>query len=213
MDYNKIIQELDAFRGSNVQDRLNSLTGSYAQQSKNSLPNTQEVQDYIQPTFLQNAIAIKKASARIDDIIQTIGTLELLPHILDEDEIIYNLKTGSNTKDYNIITNKRVVVTKFIHWSDGGNSARYKGLFKILFNMIVDNQHNDRKKEIYVIGDVAIDYFTNSNSEITETYLGNANNRSYFKNHFSQYSTVSRFYNAHKHMVKIIDMKKYLSYL
>src|SRR5690606_16202856 len=98
------------------------------------------------------AMAVKLASAQINEIVHAVGIIKTLPIILDDDEIITNLSlaSGAEGSGFDLETNKRVAEFKFAKWQDGSaNGMRKRQVFSDLANLTI--LKTDKKKELYVV--------------------------------------------------------------
>ena len=91
----------------------------------------------IESPLLEAALTLKEAAAQIDEVIHSLGILQVLPHILEPDEMIESLSLGAgNTgKEFDLITNLRIAEFKFIFWRGGPESIRQNQLFKDFFKL------------------------------------------------------------------------------
>ena len=149
---NKVI---DAFNRIYEFNYKTNLTSEFASLEKRlSLKKSNDLQTILESKrvgldFIQSASIVKKAISQIDVIIHAYGILNLLPTILEQDEIIeyLSLGAGNTGKDFDLETNKRIAEFKFINWSGSSDTIRQNTTFKDFFSLV---EYQTDKQRFYI---------------------------------------------------------------
>ncbi|HPM48185.1 MAG TPA: hypothetical protein PL056_14055 [bacterium] len=183
-------------------------TKEIAEIEKN-LCNRNVLKDFCaQEDALKIAVLIKKFSSNIHVVIHSLGILTLLPEILEKDETIVSLSLGAgNTgRDFDLETTGRVAEFKFVQWRGGAESIRQNNIFADFFKLVsCDTQ---KKKELYVVGDIPVDFLKKSKRKITSVFSKDQKIGEEFKKMYKDknYEKVCDYYKDFKDVVKIKDI-------
>ena len=156
--------------------------------------------------FVNSASIVKKAISQIDVIIHAYGILNLLPIILEHDEVIeyLSLGAGNTGKNFDLETNKRIAAFKFINWSGSHDTIRQNTTFKDLFSLAECS--TNKQRFLYVLNKGFVLKFLLNNRAI-KSVLNKTAYEKFIQIHGSKYKTVSEYYNDKKHLVQIVDIK------
>jgi len=210
IDNNKII---DAFNRIYEFNHETSLTSEIASMEKRlSLKNSNDLQTILESKrvgldFIQSASIVKKAISQIDVIIHAYGILNLLPSILEQDEIIeyLSLGAGNSGKDFDLETNKRIAEFKFINWSGSSDTIRQNTTFKDFFSLV--EYQTDKQRFLYLLNKDIVLKFLSNNRAIKSVLSRNIKGyEKFIQLHGNKYTTVSEYYHDKKHLIEIIDI-------
>ena len=205
MDKIQSIQILDRFYSQHdlkvvIHDLENQITNNQKNDITKFLSS-----DTIDLSLLDASLSIKAIVGQINTIIHAWGILVSLPYILDNDEIIeyVSLGAGSGKKDYDLMTSHRIAEFKFISWKGGPESIRKKNLFNNFYNL-AENE-TPLKKYIYLLEK------SQAMKAFTERSIENALKprvwKSFKDKYGDKYEKVDEYYNDHRHLVEIVDLK------
>ncbi len=101
--------------------------------------------------LLSAAYSVKRAAGQIHVLIHAVGSLLLLPKIMEPDEQIeyVSLGAGNTGKPFDLETDRRIAEFKFIHWSGGADTIRQNTLFKDFY--LLAEHGTEKRKELYVL--------------------------------------------------------------
>lgn len=207
---NKII---DAFNRIYEFNHETSLTSEIASMEKRlSLKNSNDLQTILESKrlgldFIQSASIVKKAISQIDVLIHAYGILNLLPSILEQDEIIeyLSLGAGNTGKSFDLETNKRIAEFKFINWSGSSDTIRQNTTFKDFFSLV--EYQTDKQRFLYLLNKDIVLKFLSNNRAIKSVLSRNIKGYEKFIHlHGNKYTTVSEYYHDKKHLIEIIDI-------
>jgi len=169
-------------------------------------------QEGIKEEILEGALKIKGLVGQINVLIHTLGILNVLPYIIEEDEeILYvSLGAGNTGKKFDLETNKRIAEFKFIQWKGGSEAIRQNSLFIDFFNLA--EHASEKTKCLYVINKKYPTNFLNGNRALKSVLSKNQTASTKFYNKYgNKYKVVSEYFRDFNHLVKIIDMKEFIS--
>ena len=204
----------DAFNRIYEFNHETNLTSEIASMEKRlSLKNSNDLQTILESKrvgldFIQSASIVKKAISQIDVIIHAYGILNLLPSILEHDEIIeyLSLGAGNTGKAFDLETNKRIAEFKFINWTGSSDIIRQNTTFKDFFSLV--ECQTDKQRFLYLLNKDIVLKFLSNNRAITSVLSRNIKGyEKFIQLHGNKYTTVSEYYHDKKHLVEIIDIK------
>jgi ribosomal protein L35 len=206
VDLVKSARRIQGFKGGSLKTQISNL------EHESIGKDTKKIQalcseNMINDNLLHSAIAIKKASNQIHEVIHAIGIMLLLPRILQRGERIkyLSLAAGNTGKKFDLKTNKRIAEFKFMDWKGGAETARKYSLFKDFFFLAEEKKSKNRY--LYVLG---LDYplqFLNSDKSISSILNRNAKLLKKFRKLY-RFTEVKEYYDHRKKRVKIIDINE-----
>ncbi|MFD0892366.1 hypothetical protein KBB96_13135 [Luteolibacter ambystomatis] len=199
------------FRGSSFRNAVSSLekkfTGLDQKRTAEALS-----EKGIGIDLLAAALFIKRNSSQIDEIIHTIGILQVLPLILKEGEIVESLSlaAGNTGRGFDLETNHRIAEFTFIDWKGGSEVIRQNKIFKDFFFLAEEN--TSREKELYTIGTSHPAKFFESNRALSKILQGNSKlGEAYRQKHGEPANKSVRTYcEPRKNSVKLRDICVYI---
>ena len=133
------------FKGNSLTEKLSELKMELIGKSKSEIFTNEEL--------FNAALAIKKVSAQINEIVHAVGIINSLPIILSENEIVTNLSlaAGAEGDGFDLETDKRIAEFKFSKWQVGGakNGMRKRNVFSDFVNLTI--LETNKKKELYAV--------------------------------------------------------------
>jgi hypothetical protein len=146
--------------------------------------------------LLEAALLVRKHAGRVNDLIHATMIVRSLPKILEPGEHIArrpSLAAGNDpSRKFDLETNFRVAEFKAGQWK-GRDAMRKRGLVADLVGLVLER--GERRAELYVLGQLPIDFLRRSNSTM-EWALGRSSpnlRRSYEQRFGSASLTVSQF--------------------
>lgn len=146
--------------------------------------------------LLQAALLVRQHAGRVNDLIHAATIVRALPKILEPGERIVrrpSLAAGNDpSRKFDLETDRRVAEFKAGQWK-GHDAMRKRGLVADLVGLVLER--GDRRAELYVFGDLPIDFLRRSNSTM-EWALGRSspNLRHAYERRFGTAAlTVSQF--------------------
>lgn len=146
--------------------------------------------------LLKGALLVRQHAGRVNDLIHAAMIVRALPKILEPGERIIrrpSLAAGNDpSRKFDLETDRRVAEFKAGQWK-GRDAMRKRGLVADLVGLVLERR--DRRAELYVLGDLPIDFLRRSNSTM-EWALGRSSpnlRRAYEQRFGSTALTVSQF--------------------
>lgn len=102
---------------------------------------------------LAASLLVREQLGKLSDLIHATGIALALPHVLESGELLKkpSLAAGNDPERlYDVETNLRVAEFKLARWTNGGNGAREKDLFKDL--VLLTEAPSSLRAELYVRG-------------------------------------------------------------
>jgi hypothetical protein len=153
---------------------------------------------------------VKWLAGQINVIIDALGILLCVPHVLRPGEVIeyVSLGAGNTGRAFDLETNLRVAEFKFIRWQGGPESIRQNSLFKDFYEMAESD--TKKKKYLYALGTEHGEKFFNGDRALS-SILRTATLRNRFHEKFGdQYKTVRDYYLPRKGLVVIQDVSPFV---
>lgn len=161
----------------------------------------------ISSEMLNAALEVKSVMGQINVIIHTLGIINSLPYILDEDEIIESVSLGADnsSSEFDLITNKRIAEFKFITWR-GNDSTRLKTTFVDYYNLV--EYKTDKDKYLYLIDCNNFKKFLGGRRRFTNILSKNTNIAKEFEEKYKgKYNYINEYYSENCSKVKLISLK------
>jgi len=204
----KLLELVEAFSsGKDLSSRIGDLEAKLASKDRAEVKNLLANEGVNESTLL-SAVAIKELAGQINVLIHAVGILVSLPYILEPEEKIQSLSLGAgNTgREFDLETDQRVAEFKFITWRGGSESIRQNSLFIDLFSLVEHEAH--RQRYLYVVGKEEPMRFLMHRRSISSVLSKNRAVWEEFRSkHGEKHSVVSEYYNAVRHLVRIVDLK------
>jgi hypothetical protein len=157
----------------------------------------------IDSSLLKAAFIVKHAATQIDVVIHAIGMLVLLPSILDQDESIesLSLRAGSSeTKRFDLETNRRIAEFTFIEWQ-GNDNTRLQKVFKDFFRLV--EFETAKSKELWLTDDKFVLKYLRSKASVRSATHKHRNVWEAFQLRHPSLKTVSEYYRDHESQVRL----------
>jgi hypothetical protein len=164
------------------------------------------INEGLDSSMLQSAIKIKQVAGQINVIIHSVGILNALPIILEDDEKIeyLSLGAGNTGKSFDLETNKRIAEFKFASWK-GADTIRQNNTFIDFFN--ITEYETSKRKCLYVLSKNQVISFLSNNRALHSVLSKNKSVYDRFNAIYQgRYRTVSEYYNDKRHLVEIVDL-------
>lgn len=144
------LQSIEVFMRSDLRRRIAELE-STARGCDSNQCHARNVGAGVTSELLSAAYAVKRAAGQINVLIHTVGSLLLLPKIMEPDEKIEYVSLGAGTggKPFDLETDRRIAEFKFIHWKGGSEAIRQNALFKDFY--LLAEHETEKRKELYVL--------------------------------------------------------------
>ena len=159
------VNRVAKFTGENLASTIAELEYKFEKLGRSQLAE-QIAAAQIDPTLLQAAFIVKHAAAQIDVVTHALGILVLLPSVLEADEIVESLSLGawsSETKRFDVETNRRVAEFTFIEWQ-GNDNTRLQKVFKDFFRLA--EYETTKSKELWLTDDKFVLKYLRSGASI-----------------------------------------------
>lgn len=161
-----------------------------------------------QESLLDAALVVRERVGMLDTLIHAAVITQVLPMILDDDEVLINrpsLGAGNDPgRVYDLETNKRVAEFKVSSWK-GRDSMRQRGLFADVAGLSLDD--SGRRRQVFVVGQRPVDFLTKSNRNALQT-LAKSSLRLRTPPGMTETMTVRSFTEAAS--IEIIDLRSLL---
>ena len=160
---------------------------------------------------LSAAASLKRLAGQVNVAIHATGILLCLPHILEADETVeyVSLGAGNTGREFDLETNLRIAEFKFIHWRGGAESIRQNQLFKD-FCLLAESKSNKRKY-LYVLGTETPLHFLHGGRALSSVLSRNVKLLDDLQTkHGSKFKKVCDYYLAHRHLVAIEDVSRWV---
>lgn len=194
-----------------LKNKIDEMENDLSGKKNSDVKAVLQKQDF--PGLLEEAMKLKELSTQVDTAIHAYGILTALPKILEGNEIIESLSLGAGNRkgDFDLRTSKRIAEFKFALWDDGSNTIRQNNIFTNFLELAINEKYNNREKYLYCLSyaDV-IKFLSTSNRNLISVLSKNSIGKKYAE-HSYRYKTVKAFYDAHKGIVKIEDLNKYIN--
>ena len=157
--------------------------------------------------LFHSAVTLKKIAGQINVLIHAIGILLVLPHILEEGEIIevLSLGAGNTGRPFDLETNQRVAEFKFINWQGGPESIRQNSLFKDYYLMA--EYPTTKAKYLYVLGAKYPLKFLKGGRALNSVLSRNIRLWEDFQHKYgTQFTKVCDYYEFRKSTVQLVDI-------
>lgn len=161
--------------------------------------------------LLKGALLVRRHAGRVNDLIHAAAIVRALPMILEPGERIVrrpSLAAGNDpSRKFDLETNLRVAEFKAAQWK-GRDAMRKRTLVADLVGLVLER--GDRRAELYVLGQLPIDFLRKSNSTMEWALGRSAPNlrRAYEERFGSAAMTVSQF--TKDSDVKLVDLGELL---
>jgi hypothetical protein len=166
----------------------------------------------IDAELVRAAVLTRRELGRINDLIHASAIVTLLPSLLEPGEVVVgrpSLAAGNDpSRRYDLETNLRVAEFKFAEWK-GSDAMRMRGVFKDLVHLAAHD--DDRRPELYVIGDRPLKFMMNSTSPASWALDRAKHTRPMFEEKFGPLTmTVAQFTRGPGSRVKLIRLEDML---
>lgn len=165
----------------------------------------------IKPELLSAAAEIKRISSQIDVTMHALGILSVLPHILEDGEVVesVSLGAGNTGRKFDLETNFRVAEFKFIKWRGGPESIRQNGIFKDFFDLATAD--TSKRRYLYLLGTKQALKFFNGRRAMGSVLSKNQATKEKFERLYGDiYKTVGHYFEVHSATVQIEDVSLWL---
>jgi hypothetical protein len=153
------------------------------------------------------ALEVKEVMGQINVIVHTLGIINILPIILDKDEIIESVSLGADNahSEFDLITNKRIAEFKFITWR-GKDSMRLKNTFSDYFELVEFDTKKDRY--LYLIETSNFIKFLNGRRQFSSILSRNVTvSKKFYEKYKDKYNYVNEYYYDNINKVQIVALK------
>jgi HAMP domain-containing protein len=160
---------------------------------------------------LAAAAALKRLAGQVNVAIHATGILLCLPYLLKPGEAVeyVSLGAGNTGREFDLETNHRVAEFKFIHWRGGAESIRQNQLFKDFY--LLAESPTPKRKYLYVLGTEMPLRFLNGGRKLDSVLSRNVKLPNDLRaRHGSTYQKVREYYSAHRHLVAIEDVSRWV---
>lgn len=164
-------------------------------------------EDITSKDTLNAALEVKSVMGQINVIVHTLGIVNALPYILQDDEVIESVSLGADNanSEFDLITNKRIAEFKFITWR-GNDSMRLKTTFADYYNLV--EYDTSKHKYLYLIDCSYFKKFLNGKRSFKSILSKNVKIANDFEIKYSnKYSYINEYYNHNKSKVNLVSLK------
>jgi hypothetical protein len=196
------VERVAKFSGQNLASTIAELEYRFEKLGKSKLAE-QMVGAQIDSTLLNAAFIVKHAAAQIDVVLHALGMLVLLPSILEEDETVESLSLGagsSETKRFDLETNRRVAEFTFIEWQ-GNDNTRLQKIFKDFFRLA--EFETAKLKELWLTDDTFVLKYLRSRTSVRSATHKHRNVWEAFQLKLPHVKTVNEYYRLHESEVRL----------
>ncbi len=196
------VDRVAKFSGQNLASTIAELEYKFEKLGKSQLAEQMTVAQ-IDFTLLKAAFIVKHAATQIDVVIHALGILVLLPSILEPDETIESLSLGagsSETKRFDLETNRRISEFTFIEWQ-GNDNTRLQKTFKDFFRLA--EFETTKSKELWLTDDKFVLKYLRSRTSVRSATHKHRNVWEDFQLKHPNVNTVSEYYRVHASEVRL----------
>jgi hypothetical protein len=133
------------------------------------------------------------------------------PQILEKGETVeyVSLGAGNTGREFDLETNCRIAEFKFIHWRGGAESIRQNQLSKDFY--LLAESTSKKRKYLYVLGAKIPLHFLNGGRNLESVLSRNVKLLNDLRSrHGDKYKKVCDYYLAHRHLVAIEDVARWV---
>lgn len=209
----KAANNIEKFKRGSLTQRISAIETDLVGFDKKACENLYPSLD-ITSSLFDSAFTLKKAAGQINVLIHAIGILLILPHILEEGELIEALSLGAGNagRPFDLETNRRVAEFKFINWKGGAESIRQNSLFKDYYLMA---EHPTVKtKYLYVLGTEYPLKFLKGGRALSSVFSKNNKLWGEFQQKYgTKFTRVCHYYEFSKSTVRLVDVTTFIPQL
>jgi hypothetical protein len=196
------VDKVAKFSGQNLASTIAELEYRFEKLRKSQLAEQMAVTQ-IDSTLLKAAFIVKHAATQIDVVIHALGILALLPSILEPDEAVESLSLGagsSESKRFDLETNRRIAEFTFIEWQ-GNDNTRLQKVFKDFFRL--SEFETKKSKELWLTDDTFVLKYLRSRTSVRSATHKHRNVWEDFQVKHPNVNTVSEYYRLHAAKVSL----------
>ena len=201
--------EVSSFKDRGLRQRMQTLERRFANIAAESVRATLAAEG-VSLSLLRGALALKAASAQINEVVHAVGILRALPLILKANEQIeyLSLGAGNTGRPFDLETDFRVAEFKFIDWK-GNDAVRQDALFKDFYELAEFATH--KEKCLYVVGLDLPQKFLRGGRSCKSVLNRHQTTWSHFApRYLESHKTVGSYFAARQDTVHIIDLGELL---
>lgn len=198
-------ERIEQFTGESLTKRISGIETNLQGSDKRACETLYSSSDITLALF-DSAFTLKKAAGQVNVLIHAVGILLLLPHILEDGELIkaLSLGAGNTGRPFDLETDRRVAEFKFINWQGGAESIRQNSLFKDYYLMA--EYPTTKSKYLYVLGTkYPLKFLTSSRSLESIMSKNNKLWDEFRKKYETRFTKVSEYFEFRKHSIKLVD--------
>ena len=165
----------------------------------------------IKPELLVAAAEVKRISSQIDVTMHALGILSVLPHLLEDGEILecVSLGAGNTGRKFDLETNFRIAEFKFIKWRGGPESIRQNGIFKDFFDLAT--AETSKRRYLYLLGTKhALKFFNGRRAMGSVLSKNQATKEKFDRLYGDTYKTVGQYFEEYSDTVQFVDVSMWL---
>jgi hypothetical protein len=159
------VDRVAKFSGHNLASTVAELKCNFEKLGRDQLAGQMSAAG-IDITLLRSASVVKRAAKQIDVVVHALGILVLLPTIIDQDETVESFSLGagsSQTKRFDLETNRRIAEFTFIEWQ-GNDNTRLQKIFKDFYRLA--EFETPKSKELWLIDDTSVQKYFHSRASV-----------------------------------------------
>lgn len=206
---NNFAQSLETLIKYYSNDKLSDIVYNLQLQLKNK--NSKSIlsiisQDLTSKDTLNAALDVKSVMGQINVIVHTLGIINTLPYLLEDNEVIESVSLGADnaSSEFDLITNKRIAEFKFITWR-GNDSMRLKTTFGDYYNLVEFNTEKD--KYLYLTDCSYFERFLNGRRSFSSILSKNNKIAKEFEAKYNnKYNFLNEYYDDNKFKVNLISL-------
>lgn len=196
------VDRVAKFSGQNLASTVAKLEYNFVKLGRTQLAEQMSTAR-IDITLLRSASVVKRAAKQIDVVIHALGILVLLPTIMDQDETVESLSLGagsSQTKRFDLETNRRIAEFTFIEWQ-GNDNTRLQKIFKDFYRLA--EFETPKSKELWLIDDASVLKYFQSRTSVRSATHKHRDVREAFHLKYPTVETVSEYYRLNASKVNL----------
>lgn len=190
-------------------DKLSDIVYNLQLQLKNK--NSKSIlpiisQDLTSKDTLNAALDVKSVMGQINVIVHTLGIINSLPYLLEDNEVVESVSLGADnaSSEFDLITNKRIAEFKFITWR-GNDSMRLKTTFGDYYNLVECN--TEKEKYLYLTDCSYFEKFLNGRRSFSSILSKNNKIAKEFEAKYNnKYNFLNEYYDDNKFKVNLISL-------
>ena len=206
---NNLAQSLETLIKYYSNDKLSDIVYNLQLQLKNK--NSKSIlpiisQDLTSKDTLNAALDVKSVMGQINVIVHTLGIINSLPYLLEDNEVVESVSLGADnaSSEFDLITNKRIAEFKFITWR-GNDSMRLKTTFGDYYNLVECN--TEKEKYLYLTDCSYFEKFLNGRRSFSSILSKNNKIAKEFEAKYNnKYNFLNEYYDDNKFKVNLISL-------